>query len=201
MSNTIEDAIERDWQRIRATGTWWTGDERIAIAREWRAAQAGESPGPSLLPDVAVEAIQTIATRANTIGSPWIESCHERGLDPLPMVELMALVARMSAIDTYDIGVRDQLAPLPEPLDGEPPPGTAPQNARINAGWLPTVGRAGAPVCMSAVPAEHEAWEDLHSHLYLSIAEMRELDLTKDLHRAQMELLAARTSHYNDCFY
>jgi hypothetical protein len=60
---------------------------------------------------------------------------------------------------------------------------------------------AGALTCFSAVQQEFDAWDDLHSQLYLSMEEMRDTSIVKDLHRAQIELLAARTSNYNDCFY
>jgi len=31
--------------------------------------------------------------------------------------------------------------------------------------------------------------------------EMMDTSIVKNLHRSQIELLAARTSNYNDCFY
>jgi hypothetical protein len=48
---------------------------------------------------------------------------------------------------------------------------------------------------------EHDALHELHSSFYISLPEMRNLELVKDLHRSQLELLAARTSFVNDCFY
>ncbi len=34
----LAQAIERAWARLAEPGTWWTGDQRIAIARETRQA-------------------------------------------------------------------------------------------------------------------------------------------------------------------
>ena len=50
-------------------------------------------------------------------------------------------------------------------------------------------------------PAEIAAMFALHGVLYLSLEEMMDLEVVKGLTRAQMELLAARTSLLNDCFY
>ena len=42
---------------------------------------------------------------------------------------------------------------------------------------------------------------ELHGVLYLSLDEMADPTIEKTLTRAQMELIAARTSLLNDCFY
>ncbi len=54
---------------------------------------------------------------------------------------------------------------------------------------------------MTAVPPEAEALGDLHTVLYLSMFEMGDLHIVKDLTRVQIEFIAARTSLLNDCFY
>lgn len=47
-----------------------------------------------------------------------------------------------------------------------------------------------------------DAMFDVHGALYLTIQEMGDLEIVRDgLERAQMELVAARTSMLNDCFY
>lgn len=196
----MEAAIDADWHRLGSPGTWWTGEQRVAIAGVARHARAGESPAPAALADVAVKAAATITTEAHRIDADFITHCQAGGVSPLQMVELLAIVARVSAIDTFMEGVGEPLLPLPEPRDGKPAQAEVP-GAKLNHGWLPTVGRAGAPVCFSAVADEHRAWQQLHGVFYLSMDEMRDLDLVKDLYRSQIELLAARTSHYNDCFY
>lgn len=197
---TINAAIQAEWEFLATTGTWWTAAERVAIAAACRDARFGIEQIQETLPSVALTAVHKIAVSAHEIDQAWIEGCHAQGLAPLPMVELMALVARVSAVDTCLEGIGAALKELPVPETGTPT-NEVPEKATINGGWLPTVGRASAPVCMSAVPAEHRAWESLHTAFYLSIEEMRDQDIEKDLHRSQIELLAARTSLYNDCFY
>ncbi len=199
-SPTIEQAIDVEWKRLGSPGTWWNAEERISIARQTRLARDGMAADACMLSDIAVEAVRRIADGAHTIDKTWIDSCHERGLDPLPMVELLAVVSKVVAIDTYLEGMGTEPRPLPDATPGEPSREGV-EGARIDHGWLPTKGRAGAPVCFSAVAAEHQGWHEIHRAFYLDIEEMRDLDIHKGLHRSQMELLAARTSHYNDCFY
>ena len=54
---------------------------------------------------------------------------------------------------------------------------------------------------LTLVPAEHRRMEDFHCTLYLSPEQMREHTSPRALTRPQMELIAARTSLLNDCFY
>ena len=63
------------------------------------------------------------------------------------------------------------------------------------------VGAAGATSALSGVSVEDRAQEQLHDALYLSYQEMGDLGIDKVLSRSQMELLAARTSLINDCFF
>ncbi len=46
-----------------------------------------------------------------------------------------------------------------------------------------------------------EAQQHLHGPIYLTYEEMADLDFRRGLHRSQMELVAARTSAINECFY
>ena len=54
---------------------------------------------------------------------------------------------------------------------------------------------------LSLVPGEKDGFEDLHGPLYLPVGEIRNWGFGRTLRRPQMELVAARTSAINDCFY
>ena len=200
LEKVIEKVITRQWQRLASAGTWFTGEQRVAIARVVRQAQAGQDVGSDGLLDVIIEAASKIAIDAHTIDQDWIEQCFARGLTPLQMVELTAVVAQLSTIDTYTIGIGEALRELPEPLPGDPAREEV-KGARLMRGWYPTRGVAGAPNCFSAVVAENEALHEIHEAMYLGMQEMADVSIVKSLHRSQIELLAARTSNYNDCFY
>ena len=56
-------------------------------------------------------------------------------------------------------------------------------------------------MALDHVPAETEAMKDLHGALYLTLEEMGDPLIRKDLGRPQLELVAARVSVLNECFY
>ena len=196
----IEAMVDNQWQRLARAGTWFSGQERVEIAKVAREAQSHDESGLYVLTEVATEAAKKIATEAHTIDQQWVEECGERGLALLPMVELTAIIAQLSAIDTYYVGVGVTPRNLPEPQPGEPSQEEV-KGAKLMRGWLPTRGVAGAPNCFSGVAAEADALHEIHGALSLSMPEMMDMNITKGLHRSQIELLAARTSNYNDCFY
>lgn len=200
MPEEIERVLVLEWKRLGAPGTWWTGTERVAIARVARLAYVGEIPDEDVLSEIAREATQKITVEAHTITKAWIDECHARGLDPLPMVEMLAIVAKVITTDTFLEGIGAEPWPLPAPEEGEPSRAVV-ESARITDGWLPTRGRASPPAAFSAVAAENEAMDALIGSLYLTEEEMQDTDIQKDLHRSQVELLASRTSYYNDCFF
>lgn len=200
IQEVIEKVIAKQWQRLASAGTWFTGEQRVGIARVARQAQAGLDTGCDKLPGITVEAASKIAMDAHNIDQVWVEQCFAGGLTPLQMVELTAIVAQLSTIDTYTTGIGETLRELPEPLPGDPGRKEV-KGAKLTRGWYPTRGVAGAPNCFSAVAAENEALHDIHEAMYLGMQEMADVSIVKTLHRSQIELLAARTSNYNDCFY
>ncbi len=199
----FEDLVDREWARLAAPGAWLTGAERVAVASAARAAMRPDLADPAAPPGppVLVEAAVRVATGAATIRADDVARWEAAGLGPLPYVETVGIVSRLSAIDVAAFGLGREPRPLPVPRDGEPTRALA-DDAVIDGGWVPTVGRASAPSSLSAVPAEVDAMFDVAGVLYLTLVEMGDLTRVRDdLHRTQMELTAARTSWLNDCFY
>jgi hypothetical protein len=90
--------------------------------------------------------------------------------------------------------------PLPEPVAG-PPTGEIADNARPRKAWVPMVGGMSIVDALSLVPAERQAMFDYHGPGYMTPTEMADFTYTRDLDRSQIELIAARTSAVNECFY
>jgi hypothetical protein len=201
-SDTTEFAalMEREWQRLAHAGTWFTGAERVAIAAAARGA-VHDRPGGSTLPPAVVDAARTVAVSAASIRPADISRWAEGGLDEWSYVELTGIVSRLLALDVAAFGLGWGERALPDPVAGEPTR-VRPEDAERTTGWVPTVGPASAPTSLSAVTAEHDGMFDLHGVLYLSMVEMGDLAIERDgLGRPQIELVAARTSMLNDCFY
>lgn len=194
----ISRAFRREWERLARPGTWWNVAERRGFAEAARSAR-GRAGSPTRAQSAAEEAATTISARPATIRRAWVEEiAGEIGF--APYVEIVGVVSRLSAIDTFHVALGAPLEPLPEPGPGSPTQAEEPL-ARPGAGWVPMVGGASITQALSLVAAEATAQEDLHGPLYLTYEEMAELDYVRGLNRAQMELLAARTSALNECFY
>lgn len=192
--------VDREWERLANAGTWWTGAERLAIAEDARRALAGEELS-GILPAPVEEATVRIAAQPATIRGTDVARWELDGLDSFAYVETVGVISRLIALDTVAYGLGLPPRPLPTPEPGLPTKERAP-DAAITTGWAPTVGPATAPSSLSAVPREADAMFDLHRVLYLTLDEMFEMQLTRDgLSRPQIELVAARTSCLNDCFY
>jgi len=189
-------AFREVWEQLARPGTRLSGAERVAAARIARAAREGEQVAPSTPLE---EAAARLGGRPWTIRPDWIDKLAEQGLAPEVYVEIVGVVSRMTAVDTFHRALGFDLEPLPEPRPGAPRP--VETKARRTRGWVPMVGPPTIPTALSAVPAENEAMEALHGAMYLTMAEMQDPDIRKTLHRTQMELVAARTSILNQCFY
>jgi hypothetical protein len=193
-------AFERMWDRIAAPGATLTGAERISIASIARAARSGD-PLPAVdLPAMVVEAARVLGAEPASINKKWIAETIEPAIGYPGYVEIVGLVSQLTAVDTYHRAMGLPLEPLPEPIAGEPT-GAVAEGAKLTSSWVPTDGPGSVVYALSLVPSEKDGFEDLHGPLYLPVGEIRNWDFSRALARPQMELVAARTSAINDCFY
>jgi hypothetical protein len=156
MRPALEAAQTVAWRRLGLPGTWWTAQERLAMAEECRAAGTCEFcqqragalspltvPGqhgvarPSL-PMAAIEAIHRIRTDPGRLGETWFLHLRDAGLAEEAYVELVAVVAVTIAVDTFRRGAG--LAPLPLPA-AEPgvPSRHRPSGTKPGLGFVATL--------------------------------------------------------------
>lgn len=193
------DTILQSWRSLGIPGAAWTGSQRVAIVVEARSARRNE-PVTGALDETTTRAVRTIASAPWTIRGPWVESLVADGMAMHQYVEAVGVVARAVAIDTFlqSLGLDEEQ--LPNAEDGMAT-GALDERARRVRAWVPMMGGASITQALSLVPSENTALETLHGALYLTFEEMSDPDPGKDLTRAQMELVAARTSAVNECFY
>lgn len=123
------------------------------------------------------------------------------GLDVFAYVEIVGIVSQVMALDVAAFGLGRSQEPLPVGEPGEPTR-ESPEGAEITNAWVPTVGPAWAPEALSAVTAERDAIVMLHGPLYMTMHQMGDMQIVRNgMTRPQIELVAARTSMLNDCFY
>ena len=196
----IQEAMRKEWAFLAAPGTWWSGEERVQIAAEARRAMAGEPHGEDL-PGPAAEVVRAVAAESPLISAEWVEGLAAKGVDMPAYVEIIGMVARLSAVDMFHRALGLQLEPLPDPEPGEPSRTPPPTDLVFGKSFVPMALMVSIPQTVSLVPPETGAWQELSDAMYMTLGEMGNPDFRQALHRTQMELVAARTSQINECFY
>jgi hypothetical protein len=178
---------------------------------------AGQHTRASDLPQLWVEVIHRIRNDAARLSDSWYESVLERGMTAQQYVEIVGVLAHIVAIDSFTDALGLERHKLPEPLAGEPAR-VLPAGAKLGLARVPTVapedvgpGEAdlyanlsGANIhrALSLVPAEVWGFFDLDTVMYLPDSQLRDFEHEfRAIDHAQIELVAARVSALNSCFY
>ncbi len=127
--------IDRERERLASPGTWWSGTQRVELAGVARAARSGDAGNDSDLPATAVEAAARISADPH-VDLAWVEDLERRGLERQAYVEVLGVVARLDAVDTFLFGIGAATRPLPDPDGGEPSRTPVPE-ARIDGDCSP----------------------------------------------------------------
>ena len=198
---------------IAEPGAWWSGADRLAIVRAARSAPTcalcarrdkptatdndGEHDNEGELPPIAVEAVHAIRNDSGRLTRRWFDDVIDMGLLPEAYVELVAVAASSVIVDTFAQGMGLDMPGLPEPVSGAP---TLERSDDVeDAGaWLPLAreGRANILRSLGLVPSALKLFFGAFGRAYYM-----EPDSRFALNRAQVELVAARVSAVNECFY
>lgn len=222
----IVDAQSVAVQHWSAPGTWWSATERLAIVNEVRRARdADELPpwtGPSTvdgllpedhaLPVAAIDVIWRLTNHVATLTPEWYQSFVPGKISAGHYVELVGVVAQVNLVDRFADSLSLPRPSLVEPKDGAPSQ-IYPDGAEVRNHWVPT-----APIqdgswkpavtaevpnvrkALSLVPAERiMQWVLIDGH-YVPGGALAD-DFGHKLDRSQIELIGARTSAANECFY
>jgi len=182
------------------------------------AAVEGDHASVTDLPAPTIEAIHKITTDPGRLSRDWLDQLLGDQLTDAAYVELVGLLTTVLSVDDVNRGLDLPLEPLPAAEPGDPEC-RRPTGATDEGAWLPTVPPdrldpedaeiyGGAPFAanviraLSLVPPEVSYLNDLNAAHYLSLPEMRLSEgLDRTLTRPQLELVAARVSAVNKCFY
>ena len=199
------------WERMAKPGSWWSGEQRVAIAAQARAARAARNDPPWLrklpdpgdvLPAAAVKAARIIGADAHQIDAEWAKGVIDE-LGDAAYIELASVIVCLTAVDAFAEAVGTPHEPLPSPLPGEPdrvrPDGLADAGAYVpmTDPWVgPNVARA-----LSLSPEGNQTFMGVVMTMYGAGGNFFELVWDGPLTRPQCELMAARVSALNECFY
>jgi len=194
-------AIATALTALTSAGSYFTGVERSAICLHARHARGLTASAPEVLPIIA-SSVARVATEAMHSRQEHVAAWQAEGLDVLAFVEMVGVVAQISSIDSYRIGLGAPLDPLPAATAGEPT-GASDERAVTSNAWVPTVGVALAPTALNALPVEKASKDAMSREWYLTdeFVHKYTVEPGRELTRAQMELVASRTSYLNECFF
>ena len=231
----LADAEQRAWLWLSRPGTWFSGHQKLAIAAETRQALHcdlcrrrkdalspytvdGTHDSLGELPDAMVDVIHRVRTDSGRLTKSWYGRMLESGVSDGEYVEMIGVIATITALDTFDRGYGRPMTPLPAPVDGEPSR-YRPVGAKHQLAWVPTLEPGDitpddpdiyAPYnppyniqrALSLVPDAMMAFFDYDETCYLSEQEILDFDTEyRALSHDQMELVAARMSALNSCYY
>lgn len=156
----IGEAYRAYWEKLAAPGTWWTGEQRIAIAQECRNALScaycaarkqalspytfpGEHEHDSDLPERAIDAVHRVVTDQTRITQSYVDDNASNGLSREAYVELVGVVVAVLSIDEFHRALGMPVEALPEAQPGGPTE-YRPSNISDDIGFVPTVPQSGA---------------------------------------------------------
>jgi hypothetical protein len=179
---------------------------------------AGEHDHEGTLDPLAVDAIHRIITDQTRITNSYVQDNLANGLSQEKYVELAGITVVTLSIDEFNRALGLPLEPLPEPIAGEPTR-YRPAHAIEGTGFVPMIpadGNVGPEAdlwpegananvlrAFSSVPDAVRDWMAVGAAQYLSMAGMQIFagDTGRSIDRMQIELVAARVSSHNECFY
>ena len=170
-------------------------------------------------PAEVIEAVHRITNDPARLTGSWVGGLIGEGFSYGHYVELVSVIATVTSIDWFPKVLGLPLEPLPEPCAGDPD-GYRPSGARADVAWVPMIYPEnltdresdiyfGAPKmgnvirALSLVPEAVRQLHALSAVQYLPTPKVFDpaSSGSLSLSRPQIELVAARTSALNDCFY
>ena len=216
---------------FRRPGSWFSGAERIAISAESRRAPAcslcqerkealspehvqGKHGSAEKLADALVDVIHRVRVDSGRLSRRWFEATLASGLSEGKYVEAVGIVALTAGLDTQCRALGVPPFPLPQPLSGSPT-GRSPEGMTRGIAWVPLLRPedASGPEAdlyggggfvpnilraLSLVPGHIPVMRNWSAAHYVDVADRT---ARRAIDRSQIELVAARVSALNECFY
>ncbi|MFV2090623.1 MAG: alkylhydroperoxidase-related (seleno)protein [Pseudomonadales bacterium] len=173
----------------------------------------------SSLPIKVLNAVHRITTDPARLTESWIQGLIDETFHHGHYVETVSIISTLISIDAFHRALGLALEPLPAAQPGQPDR-YWPEGAAVDVAWVPMIYPAnlsdkesdiyfGAPQmghvirAMSLVPDAVRQLNALSAAHYLPTPQVGDMNATGylTLSRPQTELIAARTSVLNDCFY
>ena len=178
----------------------------------------GEHDSVTDLPPVIVEVVHRVVTDSGRLTKAWYDGVLKQGLTEEQYIEIIGTLISVFLIDEFCRCLDLPQNELPEPQPGEPRR-HRPADANYDGAWVPILPmrvddgpesdlwegemRGYVIRALSLVPDEVRTLLDTSVAHYLKVHDV--WNVTKSpqgtLTRPQTEIIAARVSAFNDCFY
>ena len=169
------------------------------------------------LPASAVDVIHRVRTDPARLSRSWFAQAVAGDLGEAEYVELIGVITMVVGVDFCARALGIAHFPLPAPLPGEPSR-RLPASAKPGTAWVPMIApedATGSEVglygdapfiphivrALSLVPDQARMLRQSSDAHYLPVAQIVDPSARRALDRMQMELIAARVSVLNECFY
>ena len=218
----INDSHRVALEEIAGPGTWLDGETRNQVLLESRHASncilcqnrskalspyaiKGSHDSVSDLPAGYIEVIHRISHDSGRLTQSWFNQVTE-DLSAEAYIEILGIVACGVIIDTFATGTGQPLPAPQEHRNGAPTRVSNP-NVIDKGAWLPILDVSLEPsdTGLPSTPNIARAMGLVPSAIDLFFKVMRNhyrlVNLAFDLSRSQTEMLAARVSSLNQCFY
>ena len=190
------------------------GERKAALSPK---SVGGEHQSLGELPEVAVDVVHRVTTDPARLSKAWFDEVVSGGVTEPAYVELIGVVTLMAGVDFFARALGIEPFALPQPLPGEPSR-YRPASAKPGTAWVPMIAPEDAsgpeadlygdmPMvpnimrALSLVPEQARALQRSSNAHYLGVAEISDPTVRRSLDRMQIELVAARVSALNECFY
>ncbi len=181
------------------------------------AAVAGAHRTDGSLPASVVDVIHRVRSDPGRLSRPWFDAVIAGGLEAAAYVELIGVVTMLTGVDYFARALGLAPFPLPKPHEGAPSR-RRPPAAKDAGAWVPMIApedASGAEAdlypsaamvpniirALSLVPDEVRMLLTMAEAHYLNLDQLPDPTARRSLDRMQMELVAARVSALNQCFY
>ena len=181
----------------------------------------GEHDGgtETVLSPTAIDTVHRIVTDQSRLSREWLETLVRGGLSDGHYVELLGVVVGIVSIDAFHGALGLPPEPLPEPVPGEPS-AYRPSGLSTGDAWIPMLGSTPPDTAerdlfpplpevpnvlraLSLVPDAVRSLNELSKAYYLDVVDIADPSASggRAISRPQIELIAARVSALNECFY
>jgi hypothetical protein len=210
----IIESFKIIWDHLGQSGNWWTAEERLEIAEEARNSnprklweRVGEVESYSkdndeVLSPYVRAVVRLVANETSKIDQRTYDGIT-KAIGEDKYAELAAVVSQIIPIDHLSDTLGVERQELPNPVDGELAM-ERPVGLVEGVAFLPTFPAEKLPhvaVSLSLAQADNARRMLLVRAMYSGSSFNEMIWEHRNLSRPQIELVAARTSALNECFY